>query len=299
MPIGPMGHVYDWREVDAYVSRADRPVFGAAAAPLKDSGKGKTVLLHLLVAKVLGAFLPSHLQTIGDCVSHGTGKAVDVVKCVEIASGEEEEFVAETATEPIYAYSRVEVGKGQRGTSDGSVGAWGMEAIKAGTLLRRKYDSVDLTTYNGQLAKKWGKPKAGVPDDLEPTMREHPIQTASLVTTYEEVRDAIANGYPVVVCSNQGFTTTRDKDGFAGPSGSWAHCMYLLAVDDAFKRPGCLCDNSWGDDWITGPKRLEQPNGSFWIDAQIIHAMVSRNQDSYAISGYQGFPKRDLDFDIF
>lgn len=291
------GHKYDWREVDAFCSLMNRPVFGTAAVPLKDTGKGKAVLLHKLVEQVAGYF-PVHGQTIGDCVSHGFGGAVDAVKCVEIArEGEPESWEAETATEPIYGYSRVEIGKGQLGRGDGSVGAWGARTVtEGGTLLRRKYDKWDFSKYDGQRAKAFGMPKAGVPDELEPTMREHPISTASLVTSYEEARDAIANGYPVVVCSNQGFREQRDNEGFAKPSGSWSHCMYFLDVDDEYKRPGLLCVNSWGNQWINGPKRHDQPDGTFWTDADVADKMLRTNPDSYALSGYVGFPSRP---DIF
>ncbi len=50
----------------------------------------------------------------------------------------------------------------------------------------------------------------GVPAELEAKAGDHKVQTTSLVTTYEELEDALANGYPVAVCSDQGFTITRD-----------------------------------------------------------------------------------------
>lgn len=299
MPLPPnfeklCGHRYDWREVDEFVSSQRRPVFGVAGAPLADSGKGAVVLLHKAVVQVVGRF-PVHLQTIGDCVSHGFGLCVDVVKCVEIVAGENETFEAETATEFIYGYSRVEIGRGQLGNGDGSVGAWAARAVKeGGTLVRKQYGKYDLSTYSGKRARDWGARGAGVPDELEPTAREHPILTASLVTTYEQARDAIANGYPVAVCSNQGFSSKRDAQGFAKPSGSWSHCMAFIGVDDESGRPGLLCQNSWGESWISGPKRNDQPEGSFWTDADVANRMLSRNPDSYALSGYVGFPGRDV-----
>jgi hypothetical protein len=202
-----------------------------------------------------------------------------------------------TATEAIYALSRVEVGKGRLGGGDGSIGSWAAEAVqKWGTLRRMKYLTVDLSTYSGSRAKAWGMPRAGLPDELEPLAREHPVQAASLVTSYEQARDAIANGYPVAVCSNQGFTESRDAEGFARASGSWAHCMAFLAVDDNAKRPGLLCQNSWGPDWIRGPVRHNQPPGSFWVDAATANRMLSRDPDSFAVSGFVGFPVQSLDY---
>jgi hypothetical protein len=294
MPIpesAKMGYAYDWQEVERFVSSLRRPVFGVAAAPLRDTGKGKTVLLHKHLEKVAGQFRVHH-QTIGDCVSHGWGLAVDILKAVEISlHGERERWAAETATEPIYAFSRVEVGGGRLGNGDGSIGAWAARAVaEYGTLLRQKYGRNDLRRYSGNRARTWGRRGAGVPDELEPTSRQHPVRTVSLVTSYEDARDAIANGYPVPVCSNQGFRDRRDSQGFAKASGSWAHCMCFVAVDDQKERPGLLCVNSWGPHWINGPKRHGQPDGSFWVDADTVDRMLRRDPDSYSVSGFEGYP---------
>lgn len=289
---------YDWKETDALMGMLRRPVFGAAAPMLKDSGKDKVVLLHKVLEEVAGKF-EIHEQTIGDCVSHGWALGIDVLKAVEIhLKKEKEEFKSKTATEPIYASSRVEIGRGRLGNSDGSIGAWAARAVNEyGTLLRQKYGRFDLTKYSGSKARSWGKANAGLPDDLEPVSREHPVRTVSLVTSYEEARDAIANGYPVAVCSMQGFQSKRDKDGFAKASGSWAHCMLFCSSDDKFKRPGLLCVNSWGPYWISGPKRHGQPDGSFWVEADTVDKMLRRDPDSYSMSGFEGYRKQSFSFE--
>lgn len=74
--------------------------------------------------------------------------------------------------------------------------------------------------------------------------------------------------------------------------------MCFVGVDDENKRPGLLCWNSWGDDWIDGPTRHGQPAGSFWVDADVADAML-RQEDSYAISGYEGFKSQELDYVLF
>jgi hypothetical protein len=292
----PTGWVKDPVAVDEVLGGLRHPVFGVAAAPLQDSGKGKVVLLYKALEKVMGRF-PVHEQTIGDCVSHGHGLGIDVLSAVQILAGSSEEWKGETSTEVIYAGSRVEVGKGQLGRGDGSIGAWAAKAVSEtiGTVVRGKYASIDLTTYSGKRAQQWGMPRAGVPDELEPAAREHPVKTVSLVRTYEEARDAIANGYPVAVCSNQGFSSRRDESGFARAQGSWSHCMVWTGVDDAVSRPGVLNNNSWGPNWINGPKRHDQPDGSFWIDADVVNRML-RSNDSFALSGYLGFPAQAIDY---
>lgn len=65
-------------------------------------------------------------------------------------------------------------------------------------------------------------------------------------------------------------------------------------------RPGLLCINSWGEDWIRGPKVMEQPEGSFWVDAEVCDKML-QNGDSFAISNFAGYPDRSdkLDYLLF
>lgn len=291
-----MSELFGWhndpKEVEMVLGTLDHPIFGAAAEEIQDSGAGKVALLHKAVENVVGHFPNYVAQEIGDCVSHGFRSCVDVLRCVEIAGGDRELWIAETATEPIYGGSRVEIGGG-RLRGDGSVGAWAAKWVSQyGILLRKEYGSADLSVYSGSRAKEWGR--KGCPDELEAEAKQHPVKTVSLVTTYEEARDAIANGYPVAVCSMQGFASTRDSEGFAKARGSWAHCMAFIAADDAHKRPGLLCLNSWGPSWITGPTRHGQPAGSFWVDADVCDRMLD-DEDSFALSSFVGFPSRKLD----
>jgi hypothetical protein len=58
--------------------------------------------------------------------------------------------------------------------------------------------------------------RGGVPDEVRQKAAQHKVKTSSLVRTYAELEDALANGYPVTVCSNQGFTLQRDAQGSAG-----------------------------------------------------------------------------------
>jgi len=273
--------------------------FAKGAATIAGSGAGKVALLHEIYRSVVDQNCTSHNQgSYGTCVSQGWGLGIDVLQAVEIAAGEREKFVAKVSTEYIYGASRVEIGGG-RIRGDGSNGSWAAEAVmRLGTLHRLKYldGKYDLSRYSGDLSRSWGS--RGVPDELEGIGKEHPVKTTVLVRSYEEARDSIANGYPVPYCGSYGFRSVRDKDGFCRPSGTWSHCMLFVSMDDEFGRPGLLCWNSWGDDSVSGPKRHNQPDGSFWVDAEVADAML-RQEDSYAISGYEGFKSQDLDYILF
>ena len=283
------GWVNNPREVDIVCNSLPHPIMDGVYGDIKDTGKGRTVLLYKFVEKSIGRF-NVRTQAIGDCVSFGAAGAVDVVKAVQGG-----EWVAETSTEDIYGGSRVLVGGG-RLSGDGSIGAWAAKYVNEyGTLVRKSYGSFDLTNYSGTRAREWGASGRGTPRELLPFAKEHLVKTVTKITSVEQCRDALANGYPVTIASNQGFTKTRDRDGFASPSGSWAHQMFLHAVDDVGVngRQGVCCQNSWGPSWISGPKRLGQPDGSFWMDYNVL-ANIIRTGDCWAFSDLIGFKPKKL-----
>ncbi len=289
MPVNDqkMGWVNDPYEVGFVKSQMRHPLFSGAAPLLKGSGKGKKALLHKYFVE-LGIPFPLRHQTESDCVSMGTALAVDVRKVAEIIAGERESWVAQTSTEDIYSGSRVIIGGG-RISGGGSLGAWAVKYIHKnnyGTLVRQKYPFADLSTYSGLRAGQWGNQKQS--KELLEEAKLHSIGDYTSVENYEDVIDALYNDYPVIVCSQQGFSSTRDEDGFARAQGSWAHCMLFIAFDDEYKRPGVLCVNSWGPTWISGPKRHDQPDGSFWVTPETVNRMCAMG-DSWSIANFDGF----------
>jgi hypothetical protein len=236
-------------------------------------------------------------QGIGDCVSHGWAHGADIHLAVMWKLGDSGEWRA-AATESIYGGSRVEArGTTFGGWSDGSYGGAAAKWVKNwGINFRQPYPdfNVDLSQYSSSRAKDWGAYGNGGKNDggkFDAEAKKHPIRNVALVTNFDEAAAAIRSGYPVPVCSGQGFTSTRDKDGFCRASGRWSHCMTFISV--RFDRPGLLCLNSWGN-YVSGPKwPSDQPDGSFWVDAATATRMLS-GRDSFAVSGYEGFPFRDL-----
>lgn len=288
------GWVNNPAAVEATMNDLPFPVFQDVWTPIKGTGKGKKVLLYEFIREASGGKFPKRKQTVGDCVGQGAAYAVDAVKAVDIILNKElERWVDETATEDIYAGSRVQIGEG-RIRGDGSIGAWAARYVNEyGALPRGKYGVTDLTKYDGARARTWGRKGVGVPQTLLSVSKKHPILTVSRVDSYEQVRDLISNGYAVTIASNQGFNPRRDSEGFAAPKGNWAHQMSILGVDDEYKRPGVLVQNSWGT-WNAGPKRNNQPDGSFWVDAEEIENRILKQGDSWAFSGYEGFKVQEL-----
>ena len=274
-------------EVRRTLAGMPSPYFATSAPGLAGTGAAKTVLLYKAFKDVNnGQYIDYPAQTIGDCVSHGFGHGTDLLAAVQIAIGKKSEEFKQTATEAIYGMARVDIG-GQRGSmQDGAIGAWAAKAVSTiGTL-----DREIVGPYSGSRAKNWGA--NGVPADLEVKAKDHKVKTTSLVTTFDQLQDSLANGYPVTVCSNQGFTMDRDQQGFCDPQGSWSHCMLIVGVR-ADSRPGACIFQSWGSSMPSGPLDLDQPPNSFWADREIVEGMLSM-QDSWSLSSFQGYPSQVL-----
>jgi hypothetical protein len=291
------GWIDHQESVKEVITSAKFPFLATSANLLAGTGEGKTVLLHKIYENVTGRKFPTLTQAIGDCTSFALASCIHCLMSAEIFLKDEIEYVPEflCSTEYIYGVSRVLIGKGIFKRGDGSTGAFSVEGTsKYGTLLRKKYDSIDLTNYSGQRAKEFGL--NGPPPDLIPIAREHCVRTYSLVKTYEECRDAIANGYAVMICSNQGFTNVRDSDGYSKGYGTWPHALAAIGIKSD-KRKGILILNSWGENWNSGPL-VDQPPGSFWAEGNLVEDRMLSAGDSWAISNFDGYKPRDLSWDV-
>lgn len=255
----------------------------------------KDTFLYKVMRKATGKDAPKGPQGIGDCVSWGWSNLVNYLQSgmMFLASQKNEPIpeYQEICTEATYGFSRVEVGGQQGSMSDGSVGAWAAEAAKNYGYLSRPYlVSKGLSgPYDPKRAKSWGA--KGVPDNLEPEARLRLVKSVALVTSFKDASTFIQNGYPVAVCSDQGFTMTRDSQGFCRASGKWYHCMLFMAV--RWDRPGLCCSQSWGPNTPDGPLVLEQPDNSFWVDASVVDHMLSQ-RDSFTGSNFDGYPSQDF-----
>lgn len=301
----PQGYVPNPQATAEFIASLPKPFLHQAGPDLlKHAQDDKPVLLYRALyeayEKKYGRKWVVGAQGIGDCVSWGNAHACDVNLAVMWRTGETSEFKL-AATESIYGGSRVEgVGgrEGSGGWGDGSYGAAAAKWLKNyGVIYREAYPEFgqDLTQYSAQKAKQWGNWGNGGQGDngrFDAEAKKHPAKSVVLVRNFKEAAAAIQAGYPVAVCSGQGFASRRDDDGFARASGGWAHCMCFTAV--RFDRPGLLCQNSWGPTWISGPKWPDdQPEGSFWVDETVCNRMLGEG-DSFAISNIEGFPYRDL-----
>lgn len=306
-------HEDKW-ETERIIKTMDRPLFALAATDELLADEPKSVW-HWVAEQVLfGDTLPAHNQGIGDCVSQAWGRGVQdrfYLNMMEtiMAGGHPEVRAYMVCTEATYALSRVEIGKRRLGRSDGSLGAWAAAATqKFGVIQRDNFASqgYDLRIYDPQRAKDWGW--SGMPDNLEPIAKDYIVDQVSLITEGENARVALQNYYPIPICSNQGFTRTRERGtGICRPKGSWAHCMlargFLILKGNRWVVP---LQQSWGND-PTGPDEVELengmtiklPEGVFNVDLEVIHKMLRGWTDSFAIAGKGGFARRELPSHLF
>ncbi len=278
----------DPKHLESFMASLKNPYFGAAAPGLYGDGKGKLSLPFKSVWKFDEDSFKER-QTTGDCVSHGTRNAVDISRAVEIDIGKEiESWVARGATEVIYGL-RGGCGQGMSGSRAADI----VHNI-AGHAIRQKYGKYDLSVYDATKGARTWCPN-NVPSDLLAMTKKNLVKTVSQINTIEELRDALANGYGVAVCSGQGFSSTRDANGYARASGSWSHCMCIGGCDDTGSEPGFLVINSWGETWISGPmpKWGPIPKGSFMAHADVIARMI-RGGGTFAFSAFDGFPPQKL-----
>lgn len=288
---GLIGAYCDKKELDALLGELKHPLFSVAAHNLYGTGEGKVSLPFKSLLKFDPGFGPAEAQKTGDCVSHATRNAVDITRAVEIDNGEAEDFVGRSATEGIYGF------RGHSGQGMSCSGAAKFVSIAGGILVRKKYSFADLSKYNANIGMSWGG--RGVPKEVLEEAKKHQVKTVSMVHTIEAARDAIANGYAISVCSSQGFSNQRDKYGIAAAQGSWNHAMAWIGCDDSreiFNETLFLVQNSWGI-WNSGPKRHDQPEGSFWIRESIARRMLAAD-GSFVFSNIDGFKPRKLDYSV-
>ena len=288
------GYLPDPAGSDAFVSTLPHPTL-ASAAPGFTTDEKREVMLYPALLQCLPGWKRGSQGNVGSCVGWGAALGVDFVAACDVVHRQEPEVVkARTIESSLYGFSRVEA-RGQRVNNggDGSTGFHAAKSIRDFGSLHYGIDyggTVIPETGKQQRDRDWGR--NGVPDVLEPYAKLRRCSETTLAVNFEQAAAAIQNGFACVVCSGQGFSMSRDEDGFCRPGGVWWHCMVFAGVRWG-KRPGLLCFNSWGDSNTVGrhyPETMPTAvrNCSFWIDAVTCTKMLS-GRDSYVYAGYSGF----------
>ena len=288
-----MGYRPNPKATQDFLASLPRPLL-ADAGPDLQLDTSRDVFLGQYLLKVAPDWKRGS-QKIGSCTGWGWGLSCDILAaCDVLLRNEAEVYGGRVLEASVYAFSRVEV-RGQRNLGgDGSYGSACAKAVtKFGTLhYGIDYAGERFTDNSGTREKEWGRD--GVPDRLEKYAAEHKVSSVALVKTFDEAAKALQNGYPVAVCSMQGFSM-KLRDGYLTPMGTWAHCQMFAGV--RWKpRPALLCVNSWGDCYegsVDPALPLQFQKSAGWVEADTCTDMLS-GEDSFALSGYSGFAPREL-----
>ena len=257
------------------------PRFKDACSKFVDFGKDSVSLIYEYYQLDREKRLTPFFQTGPDCTSQASGMGIELIEIIQHLC-KKSRYVGPIATEILHVGARSIIGGRKRG---GVAVAEAIEFMRDyGVLFRKDYGSIDLTTYdysNNDILNGRINPL------LLEECAKHKIETATLVSTWDEARDAVSSLQPVIIGSNVGFqytgTLMRDADGFVQANGAWAHAWLLIGIDDGVRPGGCLL-SSWGENWVKGPKRHRQPNGSIWVDREVLELMLAEYGDSYAIN---------------
>ncbi len=273
--------------------------FGETPAGKAVLGIEQDVVLSEVVKKCRGAFLPARDQgNLGCCVSFGTATAIEYLLYNQIARGDRLKF-RDLCNEVLYGGSRVQIG-GNHIRGDGSVTAWAGQFVHNwGIVGRDVYGERDLTKYDVSRCRQWGD--SGVPQDILAVAKNSPVKGITFANSADEVAKSLRQQYTLAIGSKVGFGNsgpyTRDADGFLLENGKWGHCQAIIGVKGG-ARPGFLIMNSWGPNWVGGPKgQFDIPPGSYWIDWKTMDKMTKEG-DCIVFSDATGFPQRKAEWDI-
>lgn len=276
------------------------------------SGKGKLVFPIKHVLDAFPTSFPGVAQTRGSCVSDCGARVSLCTMVLESVLGLPDEISGRVEETPDISETGIknnalsfETSYWHRGHgSDG----WYCSALakvltsKSGAVIRKNYPEVDidLETYSGRLAGKWGRTPP--PQDIQDAFDNNLFRTATKVRTFEEAADFLSRGFFITTCGSQGWANERDENGFSRRRGSWAHALSATATDDRpeihskYGEPLVLVTNSWGayNKDRQGLRKvygtnLTIPDGSFWAKWSDF-----KNRDMYAISGLNGWARKEL-----
>ena len=263
--------------------------------------KGKKLMLYEVTRKVLGKDTDNYPQEIGDCVSFGAKNACEYLMATEkLMKGDREEW------QPIfppylYGTGRVFIGRGQLNGSDGSLGSWMADAVIKYGVLRANFP--DVPKYSGRVASKWGD-TPGPDKKFVEEGKLHPVKSAAQIKNWDDLRDAIINGYPCTTASDIGYSMEPSSDGFHRQTDSWGHQMCIIGIDDGYKNgsdPYAIILNSWGDchghlkDFDNGDPL---PVGVLRVRRKDMEKHI-RQEETFAYSNFDGFPEQLIDKKLF
>jgi hypothetical protein len=274
------------------------------AAPVKKKtrfgGEGRRRFLHPLVRKVVGQDLLNWAQRAGSCVAEGAGSACNYLACTNIALFNKSEKFRRSYVPYHYGTMRVFIGA-KYGVNfgfndDGGIGSFMAEAVKEyGNLFA---DTPGVEPYQGEadIARRWGY-RPGPKKEFITEAKKYLVKTTARITNWEQLVEAVTNGYPCTIASMLSFQMNPNSAGFhEQTSEGWAHQMCIIGwwnhptLGEIF-----YVLNSWGPD-THGTDPAGGPPGGFWVKKSDVDYMC--NDEVFILSQWDGFPAQELSWFI-
>ena len=189
----------------------------ANAYGFSGQGSGKIILLHKEIEKVGWLDKVGYPnQACGDCVSHGTAKAMGyalVTGITRLGKAKPETNGIESKMWPIASESHYWY---RAKSSDGWYASKSLEMSKKNTGIVMRADikgACDLRNYSKSTAHCYGS--KAPPSDVKAQLDDNPVLTYAKCSSYEEIIDALSAGFGVQTDGGEGFAKETNNDGVA------------------------------------------------------------------------------------
>ncbi len=278
-------------EVSNIVTAA--PSFHARFPALEGAWDGKTTINHHDVArKVLGQDMPIQMQPRGTCGSRAGKQSLRFLQCLLIASGKLAKYKDPSHAWIYYAARKMfgmDNGNPSNDNNDGVASGSVPEALaKMGACTAEEAnDTNDYGDGSDDLAVSLGCGRQrDISQKLEALAKDNLVTAWTPIKSAKEGADAIAAKGIIIGSDDQGFSMTRDNEGFCRPQGTWMHYHVRSSVVNTSRgRKGFAYNQSWGKNNPQGPLLDGHPSNCFGVDWDV-QDQLFRSGDYAALFGF-------------
>lgn len=256
------------------------------------------------VVQEVGLVFPRFHQITGSCVGAGGGNALFTLIAVQrlLSAGATKAFIPWWP----FDYGKSRLRAGDKSPGEGSLGSTFAEAVvKDGVVSAAEpglpqFSDSDGLTLTGQLELAWSDGDSPTVTKYDTLAKQHPLGTAAPVNSFEEIRAAILNGYPVTfACNNYiGHAGVQGSGADACVVGSWdgrgGHQQSLHAYwDHPTLGPLVWAQNNWpGNTYPADP--AGGPACGCWVTQKKVEAALRLDSEVYALSHLSWFPAQPI-----
>jgi hypothetical protein len=221
---------------------------------------------------------------VHNCGGRAGSRSAEILQCVLIANGKRAKF---HTVSHAWLYYLARKKYGMLGGGDGVAGGSIPPVMGDQGLLHRE-ESGD-TQWAGRssddLASKWGGGRLSQSDEsvFLALAKDNLVTAVTQVRSAAELADALASGGVCCQSDMQGYSMTRDADGFCRAQGQWAHYQVRSGIVVTTRgRKGFAYDQSWGDDTPDGPRLEGYPGNCFGVDWDV-QDQLCRNDEVHVL----------------